>query len=74
MTEPGYPAARIVAPKVEEHFAQHAGDARRRGREVRVTPPDADTIEAIIDAAFWASLRREEGRAPRPPRRSTRRE
>jgi len=65
MTEPGYPAARIVAPKVEAHFAQHAEDARQRGREVRVTPPDADTIEAIIDAAFWASLRREESYVPK---------
>jgi len=65
MTEPGYPAARIVAPKVEAHFAQHAEDARRRGREVRVAPPDADTIEAIIDAAFWASLRREESYVPK---------
>jgi hypothetical protein len=65
MTEPGYPAARIVAPKVEAHFAQHAEEARRRGREVRVPPPDADTIEAIIDAAFWASLRREETYVPK---------
>jgi len=65
MTEPGYPAARIVAPKVEAHFAQHAEEARRRGREVRVPPPDADTIEAIIDAAFWASLRREESYVPK---------
>jgi hypothetical protein len=65
MTEPAYPAARIVAPKVEAHFAHHAEDARRRGREIRVTPPDADTIEAIIDAAFWASLRREESYVPK---------
>jgi hypothetical protein len=65
MTEPAYPAARIVAPKVEAHFAHHAEDARRRGREVRVMPPDADTIEAIIDAAFWASLRREESYVPK---------
>jgi hypothetical protein len=27
--------------------------------------PDAKTIEAIIDAAFWASLRREEGYSPK---------
>ena len=32
MTEPAYPAARIVAPKVEAHFAHHAEEARRRGR------------------------------------------
>jgi hypothetical protein len=27
--------------------------------------PDTETIELIIDAAFWASLRREEGYVPR---------
>ncbi len=27
--------------------------------------PDAETIEALIDAAFWASLRREEGYTPK---------
>jgi hypothetical protein len=65
MIEPAYPAARIVAPKVEAHFAHHAEDARRRGRPGRVAAPDADTIEAIIDAAFWASLRREESYVPK---------
>jgi hypothetical protein len=40
--------------------------------------PDAATIEQIISIAFWASLRREEGRAPRisiaflPPEQSLR--
>ncbi len=65
MTEPAYPAARIVAPKVAAHFAHHAEEARRRGRASAVTAPDADTIEAIIDAAFWASLRREESYVPK---------
>jgi len=40
------------------------------------TSPDAATIEAIIDAAFWASLRREENYAPKislASRRRTRR-
>jgi len=64
MTEPAYLAARTVAAKVEAHFAQHAAEARRRGVAV-ATPPDADTIEAIIDAAFWASLRREESYVPK---------
>src|SRR5690349_13084630 len=27
--------------------------------------PDEETIEGIVDAAFWASLRREEGYVPR---------
>jgi hypothetical protein len=65
MSGPAYPAARIVAPKVAAHFAHHAEEARRRGRPAPVAPPDADTIEAIIDAAFWASLRREESYVPK---------
>ena len=65
MTEPAYPAARLVAPKVEAHFAQHAEEMRRRGRPGRGVAPDARTIEAIIDAAFWASLRREEIYVPK---------
>ena len=65
MTGPAYPAARIVAPKVHAHFARHADEAHRRGRIAAGPPPDADTIEAIIDAAFWASLRREESYVPK---------
>jgi hypothetical protein len=65
MKEPAYPAARIVAPKVEAYFVRHRAEARRRG-EVHVAPiPDAAAIEAIIDAAFWASLRREEDYVPK---------
>ena len=44
----------------------HADEARRRGRSrPGRAAPDADTIEAIIDAAFWASLRREESYVPK---------
>lgn len=64
MSEPGYPAARAVVPRVLAHFARHvvtdpSGDRARR------LMPDAADIEAVIDAAFWASLRREEGYIPR---------
>ncbi len=65
MSGPAYPAARLVAPKVQAHFAQHAEEARRRGRPGPPVAPDAETIEAIIDAAFWASLRREEIYVPK---------
>ena len=65
MTGPAYPAARVVAPTVHAHFARHADEAHRRGRTAVGPPPDADTIEAIIDAAFWASLRREESYVPK---------
>jgi hypothetical protein len=65
MSEPAYPAARIVAPKIFEHFAMHEEKARQRGRAVVAPPPDEETIEALIDAAFWASLRREETYIPK---------
>jgi len=63
--ESGYPAARIVAPTVARHLAGYADAAHARGVEWLAPLPDAETIEALIDGAFWASLQREEGRAPR---------
>lgn len=62
---PTYQAARAVAAKVEAHFAQHLAAARARGEQGLAPEPDAQTIEAIIDATFWASLRREEGQFPK---------
>jgi len=56
MNRASYPPAASVARTVAEHFRHHAAG--------RAPPPDADTIERLINAAFWASLRREEGRAP----------
>jgi hypothetical protein len=50
-----YPPAHAVAGTIAEHFRRHAADLA----------PDDATIERIINAAFWASLRREEGRAPK---------
>ncbi|MCU1238210.1 MAG: hypothetical protein JWP63_6177 [Candidatus Solibacter sp.] len=61
MREPGYPAARLVAGKLEEYFARHHREAEERGELLNAPLPGAETIEAVIDAAFWASLRREEG-------------
>jgi len=65
MSEPAYPAARLVAPKIYAHFAMHEQKARERGRAVVAAPPDEETIEALVDAAFWASLRREETYIPK---------
>ncbi|HET7460056.1 MAG TPA: hypothetical protein VFJ82_02365 [Longimicrobium sp.] len=64
-TAPGYPAARGIAPTVARHLAAHADGARARGAGPLAPLPDVDTIETIIDLAFWASLQKEEGRAPR---------
>src|SRR5688500_7027560 len=53
---PPYPTARTVAPTLHAHFIKCAGTS---------AVPDIKTIEDIINVAFWASLRREEGRSPR---------
>ena len=65
MKRRAYAVARTVSPKVQVYFARHHAEARRRGQEQVASLPDTGTIEAIIDAAFWASLRREEGYEPR---------
>ena len=59
-----YGGARAAAPRVAEHFAKHIADARRDINRTVAFAPDAPTLETIIDAAFWASLRREEGFVP----------
>lgn len=64
MPEPAYPAARIVAEVVRAHFSRHLTAATLQGRIDLGPEPDPADIEAIIDAAFWASLRREEGVTP----------
>ncbi len=63
--EPTYQAARAVAATVESHFSRHLAAARERGEADLAPEPNAQTIEAIIDATFWASLRREEGLSPK---------
>lgn len=65
MTEPTYPAARAIAARIEAHFARRLGAARERGEAELASLPDARAVEAMLSAAFWASLRREESYAPR---------
>jgi hypothetical protein len=50
---------------VQAHFANQLAEARRQRQQELAPEPDAAAIEAIIDAAFWASLRREEGYSPK---------
>ena len=57
MTNPAYPAARVAALRVHPHYARNLAQSELL--------PDIETIEAIIDVAFWASLRREETYTPR---------
>ena len=66
MTEPAYPAARVVAKTVEVYFSSHLVAARKRNPQQQLaTVPDADAVEAIINTTFWASLRKEEGYSPK---------
>ncbi len=65
LSEPTYLAARMVAPALALHFAQHRAAAEQLGVAALPPPPPVALLEAIIDVAFWASLRREEGRPPR---------
>src|SRR5688572_8236251 len=72
MAAPSYSPARIVAERLNAFFADNAGEAPADG------PPEPAAVEAVAASAFWASLRREEGRAPRislallPPERTDR--
>src|SRR5262245_16512764 len=65
MNERAYAVARVVAPRVYRHFSSHQhveGGAEAVAVE---TIPDEAAIEAMIDTAFWASLRREEAYVPK---------
>jgi len=57
-----YAAARTVAARVQAHFVREFGND---SGGAAVATADVDDIEALIDVAFWASLRREEGYSPR---------
>jgi hypothetical protein len=62
MGGPTYPAARLVAERIQSRLETNAARFRQPGYAPK---PDADVIEQVISAAFWASLRRDEGRVPR---------
>jgi hypothetical protein len=65
VSHPAYPAARQAAARICFHFHRHLSNiAAQRSRTVSQIP-DAAAVEAMIEAAFWASLRREEGYIPR---------
>jgi len=65
MPEISYKAARSVSGAIESHFAQQLSAAALRGEEGLAPEPQRQIIEAIIDTAFWTSLRKEEGRSPK---------
>lgn len=70
-------AAATLSSRVWDHFVRHA-EAATAADGPLAPVPGVDTIEAIVHAAFWASLRREEGYIPKislaylPPSQATR--
>lgn len=60
-----YPAARSVVPKILSHFGQHHSIAKQNNLNDLASLPDERIVEAIVDVAFWTSLRREENTPPR---------
>jgi hypothetical protein len=65
MSVQAYPAAQAVAARARDHFARHQSAAREQGQLNLAPEPDREAIEVITNAAFWASLRREEGYVPK---------
>lgn len=65
LSEPTYIPARMVAANIESHFSIHLDNARENGLDNLAHKPQASIIESVIDVAFWASLRKEEGHPPK---------
>jgi hypothetical protein len=61
MILPAYAAAITAADRIHRHFAANPDPASGTVG----TLPDANSLAALIDAAFWTSLRREEIYTPR---------
>jgi hypothetical protein len=64
-SNPTYKAASAASGDIERHFAHEINEALQRGENKLAPQPDKYIIETIIDTAFWASLRKEEGRSPK---------
>jgi hypothetical protein len=60
-----YPAAAIVAPRIRDYFLRHIAAAPPAEGESPAAVPDVAVLESLINAAFWTSLRREEGFVPK---------
>ncbi|HUH18279.1 putative sensor domain DACNV-containing protein [Albibacterium sp.] len=61
ISEPTYLPAKIVSSEIKEYFIRQQESNQQKDFLV----PETYVIEAIIDTAFWASLRHEEGYTPK---------
>lgn len=65
MTDPVYPPARTVAPTLHAHLSRRGEEFGELEPGTPALLPQPDVIERLIETAFWASLRKEEGRSPK---------
>lgn len=61
LSHPTFSAAAVASARVHPHLLRNV----RSGVSPKPAVPDVESIQAILNAAFWASLRREEGYQPR---------
>ena len=64
MIRPTYAAAELAADRILRQLTLHSA-AAQFSAERAATLPDSASLAVLIDAAFWTSLRREEGYVPR---------
>ena len=60
-----YQAAKDVSEKIEKHFIDQLYNVPNNISHQLANAPTAQLIEEIINVAFWASLRKEEGHSPK---------
>jgi hypothetical protein len=64
MIQPTYAAAHVAADRIHQHLTAHLASDEEASSQ-QATLPDPATLATLVDAAFWTSLRREEGYIPR---------
>jgi len=64
MTPPTYAGAQLAADHIHRHLSASSRAVKSSAGHAPA-PPDPAILAALIDAAFWTSLRREEGYIPR---------
>lgn len=65
MNDSTYLAAKSAALILEHHFKSLIHQAVEEGEQSIASIPNKKVIESVINAAFWASLRKEEGHSPK---------
>jgi hypothetical protein len=65
MTYGTYSAGQALAGRVRDRFARDLDAARQAGAAHLAPLPPIELIDAVVDAAFWTSLRREEVYVPK---------